>query len=130
MYEHLCQSYWSPNIRREVFDRGVENSLCIGAYDHETGDQIGFARLVTDYGRFAYLCDVYVLDDHQGKGLAQAMVQLLMEHDSVKTVGHWTLATRDAHTLYIKLGFTRADERYMMMRRSSDRWQDPDLNAS
>jgi len=130
MYEHLSQSYWSPRIRREVFDRQLDHSFCIGAYAIETGNQIGFSRLVTDYGRFAYLCDVYVLDEYQGQGIAQAMIQTLMDHESVKTVGHWILATKDAHKLYEKLGFELADERYMMMRRSSDRWQEPDPNAS
>ena len=52
IYDYLSNSYWSPNIRRDVVERGIANSLCIGAYN-ETGDQIGFARLVTDYGRFA-----------------------------------------------------------------------------
>ena len=125
IFEYLSNSYWSPNIRRDVVERQIANSLCIGAYD-KNGIQIGFARLVTDYGRFAYLADVYVLEEHQGKGIAQAMVQSLMDHDDVKTVGHWTLATKDAHSLYAKLGFEQAGERYMMMRRSSDRWQEPD----
>lgn len=124
MYEYLSQSYWSPKIRREVFDRQIDHSFCVGAYDLESGNQIGFARLVTDYGRFAYLADVYVLPDYQGKGIAQAMVDGLINHDEVKTVGHWILATRDAHTLYEKFGFEPADERYMSMRKSSDRWQE------
>ena len=125
IYEYLSNSYWSPNIRRDVVERQIANSLCIGAFDGN-GRQIGFARLVTDYGRFAYLADVYVLEGHQSKGIAQSMVKSLMDHDSVKTVGHWTLATKDAHTLYAKLGFEPTNERYMMMRRSSDRWQNPD----
>lgn len=124
MYEHLSQSYWSPNIRRDVFDRQIDHSFCVGAYLTGSGDQIGFARLVTDYGRFAYLADVYVLPEHQSKGIAQAMVNGLIEHEAVKTVGHWILATRDAHTLYEKFGFEPADERYMSMRKSSDRWRD------
>jgi GNAT superfamily N-acetyltransferase len=130
IYEYLSNSYWSPRIRRDLVERAIENSLCIGVYEESTGDQIGFARLVTDYGRFAYLCDVFVFHDHQGKGIAQWMIQALMDHDDVKTVGHWTLATKDAHSLYAKLGFEPANERYMMMKRSSDRWQEPDSNAS
>lgn len=124
MYDYLSQSYWSPKIRRDVFDRQIDHSFCVGAYLRSTGEQIGFARLVTDYGRFAYLADVYVLPDYQGKGIAQAMVDGLINHDEVKTVGHWILATRDAHTLYEKFGFEPADERYMSMRKSSDRWQE------
>lgn len=123
MYVHLSRSYWSPGIRRDVFDRQIENSFCVGAYLESNGEQIGFARLVTDYGRFAYLADVYVLPEYQGKGIAQAMVGGLVEHDCVKTVGHWILATRDAHSLYEKFGFEAADERYMSMRKSAERWQ-------
>ena len=52
------------------------------------------------------------------------MIKALMDHDSVKSVGHWTLATKDAHSFYAKLGFEPANERYMMMRRSSERWQE------
>lgn len=130
MYDHLSKSYWSPNIRRDVFDRQIENSLCVGAYLEESKEQIGFARLVTDYGRFAYLADVYVLEEFQGNGIAQAMVDALVNHDKVKTVGHWILATKDAHKLYEKFGFVAADERYMMMRKSPERWQEAPQNAS
>ncbi len=130
IFDYLSNSYWSPNIRRDLVQKAIENSLCIGAYEESTGDQIGFARLVTDYSRFAYLCDVFVLNDYQGKGIAQWMIQALMDHDDVKTVGHWTLATKDAHSLYAKLGFEPANERYMMMRRSSERWQESDPNVS
>ncbi|MBS1726780.1 MAG: GNAT family N-acetyltransferase [Armatimonadetes bacterium] len=134
MYEYLSRSYWSPNIRRDVFDRQIDHSFCVGAYLTETGEQIGFARLVTDYGRFAYLADVYVLPEYQGKGIAQAMVGGLIEHDRVKTVGHWILATKDAHTLYEKFGFEATNERYMFMRKSMERWQEavspPTENAS
>jgi GNAT superfamily N-acetyltransferase len=130
IYAYLSKSYWSPDIRRDLVERAIRNSLFIGIYEVLTGDQIGFARLVTDYGRFAYLCDVFVLESHQGKGIAQWMIQALMDHDDVKTVGHWTLATKDAHSLYKKLGFEPANERYMMMRRSNDRWQEQGSNAS
>ncbi len=126
MYEYLSHSYWSPRIRRDVFDRQIDNSFCVGAYLKESGEQIGFARLVTDYGRFAYLADVYVLPEYEGNGIAKAMVGGLIEHDAVKTVGHWTLATKDAHSLYEKFGYEPANERYMMMRKSSDRWQEPE----
>lgn len=126
IYEYLSRSYWSPNIRRDLVERQIDNSFCVGAYEKGTNLQIGFARLVTDYGRFAYLADVYVLEEYQGKGIAKAMVDGLINHECVSTVGHWTLATKDAHTLYEKLGFEPADERYMMMRKSPDRWQNPE----
>lgn len=130
IYDFLSNSYWSPNLQREVFDRGIENSLCIGAYDRETGAQVGFAKVVTDNGRFAYLCDVFVFEEYRGQGIGQAMCAALIDHESLRTVGHWVLATKDAHGVYSKLGFVQADKRYMMLKRSSDRWQQPDPNAS
>lgn len=125
VYDYLRQSYWSPNIRRDLYDQAVLSSFCVGAYEEGTNKQIAFARLVTDYARFAYLCDVFVFDEYQGKGVAQRMLDELFNHQKVQTVGHWILATKDAHTLYEKLGFEPADERYMRMGRSSDRWQVP-----
>jgi GNAT superfamily N-acetyltransferase len=129
VYDYLSQSYWSPNLRRDLFDQGLQNSLCVGAYEEGTNKQIAFARLVTDYARFAYLCDVFVFDEYQGKGVAQRMLDELFNHEKVKTVGHWLLATKDAHKLYEKLGFEAAGERYMRMGRSSDRWQEPSSNS-
>jgi GNAT superfamily N-acetyltransferase len=99
----LSRSYWSPDIPRETVARAIENSLCFGVYLGET--QVGFARLVTDRATFAYLADVFVLEEHRGRGLSRALMELVMSHPEVQGLRRWLLATRDAHGLYRKFGF-------------------------
>ena len=70
------------------------------------GEQVGFARVVTDRSTFAYLCDVYVLEDHRGKGLASWMLELIAAHPDLQGLRRFMLATRDAHALYKRHGFT------------------------
>jgi GNAT superfamily N-acetyltransferase len=104
IHAYLSRSYWSPGIPREVVDRAIANSLCFGLYDaHKT--QIGFARVVTDTATFAYLADVYVLENHQGKGLGKWLIKTIVSHPSLTSLRRFLLATRDAHTLYEKYGF-------------------------
>jgi ribosomal protein S18 acetylase RimI-like enzyme len=100
----LSSSYWSPGIALERIQRGAANSaLVLGAY--AARDQIGFLRVVSDKSRFAYICDVWVDQEHRGKGIARSMVQFAVEHPDFTTV-NWLLATVDAHGVYAKLGFT------------------------
>ncbi|MBA9079286.1 GNAT family N-acetyltransferase [Rufibacter quisquiliarum] len=111
----LSQTYWSPGIPKETVARAVEHSLCVGVYFE--GRQAGFARLVTDYTTFAYLCDVFVLEEHQRKGLAKWMVQALQAHPELQGLRRWMLATADAHALYAQCGFTplTQPERFMQV---------------
>ncbi|MDR3671442.1 MAG: GNAT family N-acetyltransferase [Holophaga sp.] len=102
----LTRCYWSPGIPREVVERAVNNSLVVGAY-RAGGAQVGFARLVTDHATFGYLCDVFVLEEHRGRGLSVAMTQALLEASEVKGLRRIMLATRDAHGVYEKCGFQR-----------------------
>ena len=109
----LASSYWTPGISFERVKRGGENSaLVLGAY--KNGEQVGYARVVSDKTRFAYLCDVWVEQKHRGKGLARLMVQTALDHPDFATV-NWLLATVDAHGVYAKLGFTplQNPERWM-----------------
>jgi len=100
----LSSSYWSPGISLERVKRGAENSaLALGAYAGQ--EQIGFLRVVSDKSRFAYICDVWVDENHRGKGIARSMVQFALNHPDFTTV-NWLLATVDAHGVYAKLGFT------------------------
>jgi len=100
----LSSSYWSPGISLERVKRGAENSaLALGAYAGQ--EQIGFLRVVSDKSRFAYICDVWVDENHRGKGIARSMVQFAFNHPDFTTV-NWLLATVDAHGVYAKLGFT------------------------
>lgn len=96
------RSYWGKGRPREIMDRAVENSLCYGVYHH--GQQVGFARVVTDYATFAWLCDVYVDETFRGHGLGKALVQAVVSHPHLKDIRRLLLATRDAHGLYAGYG--------------------------
>lgn len=114
----LSTSYWSPGIERDKIERGARSSaLVLGAY--RDGEQVGFARVVSDTTRFAYLCDVWVAAEHRGRGLARAMVQHAIAHPELATVTGWCLKTEDAHGVYAALGFTPlpAPDRWMEFRR-------------
>jgi GNAT superfamily N-acetyltransferase len=97
-------SYWAKGVSREIVDRSLENSLCLGVYGPD-GKQAGLARIITDCATFAYLCDVFILDAHRGKGLGKALMQAVITHPHIQTVRRITLATDDAHGLYAAFGF-------------------------
>jgi GNAT superfamily N-acetyltransferase len=86
-----------------VVARAVANSLCVGAYDDEV--QVGFARVITDRATFAYLADVFVLEGHRGRGLAQQMLEALEDHPELQGLRRWALFTRDMQPLYARLGW-------------------------
>jgi GNAT superfamily N-acetyltransferase len=113
IYLYLSESYWAKTRSRDAVERSLTNSLCFGLY--EDNKQIGLARVVSDFATFAYLCDVYVLDSHQGKGLGAWLLQAVMSHPELQNLRRWLLATRDAHGLYRKAGFTelKTPERWM-----------------
>ena len=86
----------------------LRNSLCFGVYEKASGAQVGFTRVVTDYATFAYLCDVYVLEEHRGHGLGKRMMREVMAHPALAGARRVMLATRDAHGLYRQSGFVVA----------------------
>jgi ribosomal protein S18 acetylase RimI-like enzyme len=104
IHAYLTRSYWAEGISKELVARSMAGSLCFGLLDAER--QIGFARVVTDRATYAYLCDVYVLEDYQGRGLGTWMMRELMTHPNLQGLRRFGLVTRDAHGLYEKLGFT------------------------
>ena len=104
IHAFLTQSYWSPGIPRATVARAIANSLCFGVFWH--GQQVGFARVVTDKTTFAYLCDVYVLEAHRGQGLSKQLMSHVMKHPDLQGLRRMMLATRDAHGLYAQYGFT------------------------
>lgn len=113
--EYLKRSYWGSHLAPETIIRGIKNSLCFSVY---CGDNmVGFARLVTDYARFAYLADVFILEEHRGKGLSKELMRFIINFPGVKGC-NIMLATRDAHGLYAKYGFKLLDEswKYMVLR--------------
>lgn len=97
-------SYWCKGVPFETVKTSFDNSFCIGALFE--GRQIGFARLLTDYAVFGYLADVYVAEEHRGKGIAVKMLGMIFEQDWVKKLRGIKLQTRDGHELYRKFGFT------------------------
>jgi GNAT superfamily N-acetyltransferase len=99
----LSKAYWSPGIPLAVVRKAIENSLCVAALSG--GKQVGLARAVTDRATFAYLADVYVLEEHRGRGLSRAMIEALLKHPDLQGLRRVLLATRDAHSLYEKFGF-------------------------
>jgi GNAT superfamily N-acetyltransferase len=102
----LSACYWSPGIPVDTVAKAIRNSVCVGAYAG-SGEQVGFARLVTDHATFAYLADVFVLEPHRGRGLSLALVQALLDLPDTHAVRRVLLVTRDAHGVYEKLGFER-----------------------
>ena len=114
----LAASYWSPGVPRELLAKAIANSLCVGAYADD-GSQVGFARLVTDHATFGYLADVFVLEEHRGRGLSTRMVRALLDQPEVRGMRRLALVTRDAHGVYTKEGFTTlaAPERWMELHR-------------
>lgn len=112
------ESYWAVGRSREVTDRAIANSVCVGAYAPD-GSQAGFARVVTDRATFAWLCDVFVFEAHRGHGLARAMVRAAAELPELATVRQWLLATADGHGVYEPLGFGALLEPGRWMQRRS-----------
>ena len=100
----LTRSYWSAGIPLETVRRAMANSLCLGIYDPE-GSPVGLVRVISDYATFAYLCDVYVLEAHRERGLAQAAIGLLSRHPRLQGLRRQHLVTQDAHGLYARFGF-------------------------
>lgn len=97
------ESYWANNRTKEQTERAIKNSLPFGVYKGE--NQIGFARVVTDYATFAYLGDVYILEEFRGHGLSKWLMETISNHPDLQGFRRWILATKDAHKLYEKFGF-------------------------
>jgi GNAT superfamily N-acetyltransferase len=117
----LTEAYWSPGITRTEVERGFRRSSFVaGVYGD--GQQVGCARLVTDFTRFAYFMDVFVAPEWRGKGLGRALVGFALEHPDLALVSKWTLATADAHGVYRGVGFDELPEpsRWMALGRRRD----------
>ncbi len=97
------RSYWAAGIPLETVRRSIENSLCFGVYQGQS--QVGFARVVTDKSTFAYLGDVFVLEDFRGRGLAKWLLEQIVGHPDLRGLRRFILGTRDAHGLYEQYGF-------------------------
>jgi GNAT superfamily N-acetyltransferase len=121
VHAFLARSYWAEGIPREIVARSLANSLCVGIYA-PSSEQVGLVRVISDYTTFAYLCDVYVLEPHRGRGLSKAAMNAVMTHPRLQRLRRMQLVTQDAHGLYARHGFKVVEhpERHMERR-------DPDV---
>lgn len=98
------KAYWCLNIPKGKVQTAIDNSLCFGVYERE--QQIGFARVITDYSAIAYLGDVYILEAYRGHGLSKWLIETIMAHPDLQGLRRWILLTKDAHGLYRQFGWT------------------------
>jgi GNAT superfamily N-acetyltransferase len=110
------ESYWAKNIPKEIVEKSIQHSICFGVYFNK--EQIGFARLITDKATFAYLADVFILEEHRNKGIAKFLMKAILDYPEIKEVRGILLRTKDAHELYKKFGWEQVGEesikRYMV----------------
>ena len=114
IYAYLSRSYWAAGRPREVVAASLQQSLCFGLY-HQS-KQVGLVRVITDYATFAYLCDVFVVEEHQRQGLGKWLMGCVKAHPALQAIRRWLLVTRDADGLYAQFGFTLLEK--------PDRWME------
>ncbi|WP_411273277.1 GNAT family N-acetyltransferase [Daejeonella sp.] len=112
----LNRSYWAKDRSEQTIRKSIANSFCFGMYS-ESGEQVGFARVVTDLAVFAWLMDVFIFDEHQGKGLGKQLITGVLSHHEFEEINKWGLGTKDAHEFYKKFGFTSLSRPEVMMER-------------
>ena len=106
VHTYLASSYWAAGMPRDVLERGIENSLIFGIYHGDR--QVGFARVITDLATYAYLSDVFVLEDARGQGLSKWLMECVLAHPDLQGLRRFALFTRDAQGLYQRYGFAPA----------------------
>lgn len=116
-----ASSYWARGRSLDTVRRSIEHSLPFGLYHREPDGraerQVGFARVVTDYATFAWLADVFVLEEFRGHGLGKWLVEVVVSHPSLQNLRRWMLATRDAHGLYRRNSFEQVADPQLYMER-------------
>jgi len=135
IHNYLDKSYWAAGRSADTIRRSIENSLAFGVY--KQGAQVGFARVITDYATFAWVADVFVVDEHKGNGLGKWLMEVIITHPELQGFRRWVLATKDAHGLYRRFGFNelRLPDRWMerqdpKMQERPDYWRDEPQNTS
>ena len=103
IHKFLGRSYWAEGIPRATVARSIENSLCFGVYDN--ANQIGFARVISDFATYAYVADVFILEPYRERGLGKELMASIMAHPELQGLRRWSLGTRDAQGLYAQFGF-------------------------
>lgn len=108
------QSYWGMERTVEQTRATIENCLCFGMYS-KTHEQMGFARIITDYVFFGYIMDVIIFDKYQGKGYGSKLIEFLLDHEKLKSLQTIALKTKDAHSIYEKHGFKKVGDSPLWM---------------
>ena len=104
IHRYIVKSYWAEGIPLETMKKAIKHSLCFGVFTDEN-EQIGFARMITDQATFAYLSDVYILENHRGQGLSKWLLNEIVKHPELQGLRRIALATSDAHGLYQQFDF-------------------------
>ena len=114
LFQYLSkESYWAERIPMSVLKKAVSNSMSFALFFKK--EQIGFARVITDYSTFGYLADVFIIHEYRGQGLSRWLMDYILAHPELQGFRRWLLATRDAHGLYAKYGFTPLSKPDRMM---------------
>jgi GNAT superfamily N-acetyltransferase len=103
VFEFLAQAQWWTGLTRESLERALRNSLCFSLL--ENGRQIGVARVITDCVTYAYLCDVYIVEERRRQGLGSWLIRCVLEHPDLKHLKRVALITHDAQPFYLALDF-------------------------
>ena len=116
VHQYLSQeSYWAKNIPLDVVKKAIENSVCFSIFYKE--EQVGFARVITDKATFGYLADVFIVEQHRGKGISKWLLQFILDHTELQGFRSWMLGTKDAHGLYEKFDFKLVSDTTRIMRK-------------
>jgi len=106
IHQYLSErSYWAKGRSMETVTNSIKNSMCFGVY-LESGKQVGFARIVTDFAIFGWIMDVFILEEFRGLGYSKTLMNCIVTYPELKSLGKMGLATADAHGLYKQSGFT------------------------
>lgn len=108
VHQVLSSTYWATGMPRDVLVRSIAGSITFGLYDADR--QVGFARVITDMATYAYLSDVFIVEDRRGQGLGDWLVESIRLHPELQGLRRFALFTRDAGALYAKHGFGSAPE--------------------
>ncbi len=115
IHQYLTNSYWAKGRTLAQVQTTIDNCLCFGLYKDDT--QIGFGRIATDYAVFAYLMDLFILPEYQGKGYSKQLMEAIVNAKELKDCRTWMLKTFDAHGLYKQFGFTELKNSDIVMER-------------
>ena len=108
IHHFLTNSYWAKGRSIEQVEKSIQHSMCFGVYEND--QQIGFARVITDQATYAYIADVFIVEDHRAKGYGKQLMTTILSNEILSEVDNWYLITKDAQGLYQQLGFINFDD--------------------